>query len=406
VEYLITFVHDDTGVIRMPLSSRWQWVVSNVLFLAVLCALGGPGMATSKEPLALGILAAVCFLGPMRAGSALLEWYLVRQHRHRAIVVSHMVGLGIGAMLGTSPSSAANPSGEQPITGLALGVFGYILAALIGLCIGAALAFLRARRRGGTPATPDIGGGWSLSLLPALFWFNAVFIVAVGLLIAPSMAAQENSSLTYGFTGGLIIGVMLRLPGAWAEWWLTKHLRHRAVYGVHVVAGLLTAFVVAVAILSPTPDTSSTTADTVGTAIGVYLFLSSLFLAVMVAVFASMQYLRRGRDHAMRAPVVPPVIPQQAVSSPTVPVVYRATARVPEPLPPAAPGDSGEQTVEVVPRSAALPVAPTEPAMRATSTLGHVTARVAANGVSQAVQQRSTATDRTEPDRECPVATV
>jgi hypothetical protein len=114
----------------------------------------------------------------------------------------------------------------------------------------------------------------------------------------------------------------------------------------HVAAGL-TTFVVAVAILSLGPGMSSTAADTVGTAIGV-LFLSSLFLAVTVVMVMLMRYLRRGRDNAVPAPVTPPVIPQQAVSPPAVPVC-RATAPVPEPLPTAARVDTREQTAEVLP---------------------------------------------------------
>src|SRR4051794_21878689 len=126
---------DDIRMKPLPVSLRWRWIAIQALFLVVLCALSGPGMATGEEPRAAGILGAVCFLGPARAASALLEWYLVRQIRQRTILISHVVGLGFGAMLASGPSSKVESPGINPIAGWSLGVFSYVLITLIALLV-------------------------------------------------------------------------------------------------------------------------------------------------------------------------------------------------------------------------------------------------------------------------------
>ena len=325
-----------------------RWLLTNTAVLAAACALAGPGMAAGDEPAAAGVLIAVCFFGPLRAASALLELYLVRQWQHTGIVISHAVGALFGAMLGTSPPATLKPGDAESIAGWALGVFGYVLVTLGALCITAAVAAVRTWRRGGTPPEPAARRSWSLSSLSALFWFNTVFLLAVALLIAPSMAAQENSDLTSGFFGGLVVGVVLRLPGAWAEWWLTGRRHHRTVYGTHLGAGALTALIGTSMYFWPTPGTSSAPADTVGSAIGVYLILSSLVLLLAVAVLAAIARLRRRGRPAPPATPAGPVerLPVPAVDAgPTLawptqqfraapqppPATYRATARVPPP---------------------------------------------------------------------------
>lgn len=310
--------------------SRWRWVAGNIAFVGLASALGGPGMASDRESPALGIITAICFLGPLRGVSALLERYLFRQYQHRGIILSHLVGLGLGVAVGTGP-----PATSTLLSGLAGGTVTYLLGTLAGLCVVAAAAFIRKLRGGGRPPAPP-----SLSSLPALFWFNAVFIVAVGLLIAPSMAAQQGSGMTYGFTGGLIVGVLLRLPGVWAEWWLTHRAWHRTVYSVHLGSGLLTALIVVSTVVSPTPGQSPGPADTVGTAIGVYLFLCSLALLVTVGVAATARCLRRHRGMTATAPgpdfpaaLVPetPARTDQAPQGPPATASRTATAGPPEP---------------------------------------------------------------------------
>jgi hypothetical protein len=234
-----------------------RWILGNGAFLVILCALSGPGMATGDEHGVSGIVAAVCFLAPFRAVSALIELYLARHWRHRAIVIGHTFGLGIGAMIGTTPAEKLYPDGGESTSGLALGGFTYVMTTLIFLIAAWLVVVIRAHGRDPEPLhTPR--PVWSLSSLSALFWFNTVFILVVGLLITPSMNAQEHSGLPNAFLLALLVGVLLRIPGAWAEWRLTKHAHHRAIHAIHIAAGLLTALIIALNIFSPTAGTSTT----------------------------------------------------------------------------------------------------------------------------------------------------
>jgi hypothetical protein len=294
-----------------------------------------------ESPL-IGIIAAVCIIGSVRAFSGLLEWYLVRQYSHRAILISHLIGVGFGAMISVTPGPTTPASDDTTIGGMALAAFTYALTSFCILVVAAAVALIRALRRGGRPPEPPAGHPRSLASLPALFWLNIVLIIAVAILIAPSVAEQEESTVTYGFTVGLLIALLLRLPGVWAEWWLTKRTLHRIVYGTHLAVGLLTVLIVLINYASPPPEASAESLDLAST-IGIYLTLSSTAMWAAVAVAAPVRALRRrgarvredspamrvmGNETVMQQPARPTRdgAPQQSS-------VIRATAKVPSQSP-------------------------------------------------------------------------
>jgi hypothetical protein len=121
---------------------------------------------------------------------------------------------------------------------------------------------------------------------------NAVLVAATSIIIAPSFASQEHSSLLGGFFGGLLISSVLRIPGAYFEWYLARRNRYRLIYITHLITGLFTAMVV----LS---NHYSTGTDAVASAVGIYLFSSSIFLGVL-ALTTFVISLSRRRDHGAR----------------------------------------------------------------------------------------------------------
>ncbi len=121
---------------------------------------------------------------------------------------------------------------------------------------------------------------------------NAVLVVATSIIIAPSFASQEHSSLLGGFFSSLPISSILRTPGVYFEWYLARRSRHRRIYITHLITGLFTAMVV----LS---YHYSTGADAVASAVGIYLFSSSVFLGV-VALTTFIISLSRRRDHGAK----------------------------------------------------------------------------------------------------------
>ena len=102
---------------------------------------------------------------------------------------------------------------------------------------------------------------------------NGVLVTATSIIIAPSFAAQEHSSLVNGFFSGLLISLVLRTPGAYFEWYLARRTRHKRIYITHLVTGLFTALVVLT-------THYQTGADTAGSAVGIYLFSSSIGLGI------------------------------------------------------------------------------------------------------------------------------
>jgi hypothetical protein len=324
----------------------WWWVVGNIVVLAVACILAGPGFVSDEDesPL-IGIIAAVCIIGSVRTFAGLLEWYLVRHYSHRAILISHLVGLGFGALIGVTPGPTTSASDDTAIGGMALAVFTYALTSFGSLIVAASVALIRALRRGGRPPEPPAGHPRSLASLPALFWLNAVLIIVVAILIAPSVAEQEESTVTYGFTVGLLIALLLRLPGVWAEWWLTKRTLHRIVYGTHLAVGLLTVFIVLINYASPSPEAPAESLDLAST-IGVYLTLSSAGMWAAVAVAAPVRALRRrGASVREHSPAMRVMGNETVTQQPAHPAregasqqssVIRATAKVPSQSPPGA----------------------------------------------------------------------
>ena len=121
---------------------------------------------------------------------------------------------------------------------------------------------------------------------------NAVLVTATSIIIAPSFASQEHISLAGGFLSGLLISSVLRTPGAYFEWYLSRRTRHRRTYITHLITGLFTAMVV----LSNNYPTGT---DAVASAVGIYLFSSSIFLGV-VALTTFVISLWRRRDHGAK----------------------------------------------------------------------------------------------------------
>ncbi|MEV4765947.1 hypothetical protein AB0J89_25320 [Micromonospora chokoriensis] len=267
----------------------------------------------------IGYLAAFCILGSVRVFSAPLEWFLARQRAYRSILLSHIVGLGFGLMMLTAPPTTP-AAGDPPTTGgVALAVFTDFVVALCGLVVAAAIAGLRMWRDAGKPA-PVVAERGALAALPAMFWFNTVFLAVVAIFLAPSMAAQGDATLTHGFFGGFLVAALLRLPGSLAEWWLTKRRLHRFVYGAHVLAGLLTALVAVAMFVSPPANSTAEPLDPVSSTLAIYLIFSSINAVLIVSVAIPIRAWRRRRlgRPATHAQTTTPLVAPPAMSPPTV----------------------------------------------------------------------------------------
>ena len=330
-----------------------RWVAGNAVAVVVLCAVSAPLLTTEQDPsLVLAAALSFCFFGPVRAFSGVLEWYLAGQYAYRSLLFAHVAGVVLGMLMWFSPEEAIAPAGQPALGTGAVGMFAYLLTTFAGLMIAAAVAAIRARRRGGRPvAAPDR----ALRVLPALFWFNAVFVVVVAIAIAPGFAAQDDGSWGYGFAGGLIIAVLLRLPGVGAEWLLTKRRLHWFVYGTHLVAALFALL----AALAPASDTD-VRFDPVGGGVGVYLLTASVGSWLVLAVVAPIQVLRR-RSAARTAvpptsyPVASP--PPMYPAAPPPPLSFPAAPPVPHPaaLPPRPYPTAGDGPAPVIRATAPIP---------------------------------------------------
>ncbi|MEU7586734.1 hypothetical protein AB0A95_10575 [Micromonospora sp. NPDC049230] len=304
----------------------WQWVAGNLLVVALSCILGGSGFVSAEdESPVIGYVAAFCILGSVRAFSVPLEWFLARQYAYRSILLSHIVGLGFGLMMLTAPPTTP-ATGDAPVTGgMALAVFAEFMVALCGLFVAAAIVGLRIWRNAGKPAQVAAERG-SLAALPAMFWFNTVLLAVVAIFMAPSMAAQEDATLSYGFFGGFLVAAFLRLPGSLAEWWLTTRKLHRLVYGAHMLAGLLTALVAVAMFVGPPTNPTADPLDPVSSTLAIYLLFSSVNTVLIVPVALPIRAWRRRRSerpaiHAQTttSPVLPPVVAPPPVVQPVAP---------------------------------------------------------------------------------------
>ena len=356
-----------------------RWVAGNAMVVVVLCAVSAPLLTTEQEPsLVLAAAFALCVFGTLRAVSGVLEWYLAGQYAYRSLLFAHLAGLVLGALMWSSPGETIAPDGPPGLGMAGVGIFACLLTTVAALLIGALVAAIGAKRRGGRPPVPP---DRALRTLPALFWFNAVFVAVVAIAIAPGFAAQEDSSWGFGFTGGLIVAVLLRLPGVGAEWFLTKRGLHWSVYGTHLVAALFALL----AALSPAAGTDAPF-DPVGGGVGVYLLTASVGAWLVLGVVAPVQAWRRRSAASTAVPAAshpaaaaPPMYPG-ASSPPTCPAgtptwasqpaappvpdparaslpypaaetwrppapVVRATASVPPPVPPAAPDQTATRPI-------------------------------------------------------------
>jgi hypothetical protein len=121
---------------------------------------------------------------------------------------------------------------------------------------------------------------------------NAVLVSTTSIIIAPSYSADEHISLIGGFFFGLFISVVLRAPGAYFELYLARRNRYRRIYITHVATGLFVALVV---LSNHYPNG----ADTAGSAVGIYLLSSSVFLGVIALITFIISHSRR-RDRGAK----------------------------------------------------------------------------------------------------------
>jgi hypothetical protein len=141
--------------------------------------------------------------------------------------------------------------------------------------------------------------------------FNAVLVAATSVMIAPSYAESAHYSLVGGFFGGLFISVVLRAPGAYFERRLARRGRYRRIYITHAVTGIFTALVVLT-------NHYTTGADAVGSAVGVYLFSSSICLGIVAfATYIISLMRKRNRSVEPSQPVKTYDQPPRSVGSPT-----------------------------------------------------------------------------------------
>ncbi|MEV4490679.1 hypothetical protein AB0K04_11255 [Micromonospora coxensis] len=313
---------------RWPL---WRWVAANTVLLALGCAVGGSGFISPQDgSTVVGYLAAVCILGSCRALSAPVEWFLARQYAYRSILFSHVTGFGLALMIATAPATVT--SSEAATSGIALAVFTYFLVTLLAAVFAAAIAGVRLLRNGRRQQPPTARERRSLAALPAMFWFNTVFVIVVALLMAPGLASHDKGTLAYGFFSGLLLAALLRVPGSLAEWWLTNRRLHRLVYAGHVGGGLLTGLGAVAVFTSPTPASPNVTADPVGSVLIIYLLVSSISTVVSVPAVAIVRaWLRRSASTALQAQVtVPPAVPTapySGLSTQTTPEAGNAQPR-------------------------------------------------------------------------------
>ena len=312
------YIGDHVGSARRRSATRW--VTGNIAVVLGVVALSAPLVTTEQDPsLAMAAVVSLCFFGPMRAFSGALEWYLTGQYAYRSLVVAHLAGGLLGLLMWFSPQEAIAPNGEQTLGNGALALFAYLLTTFAALALGAIVAVIRTARRGAPPPAP--ARRQPHKAFSALFWFNTVFIVVVGIVIAPGMAAQDNSTLAYGFAGGLIVAVLLRMPGVGAEWLLTKRGLHRFVYGLHLLSAVLAVLIV----LTPAPE-SEAPFDPVGGGVGIYLMLTSMTAWLVLACAVPLQvWRRRSTAPAEGSPAPAPVVDHRLPPAP----VFRATATVP-----------------------------------------------------------------------------
>ena len=335
--------------------SRRIWASVNIAVAVGICALSVPLLTTEQEQSpALAAALSLCLFAPMRAASGLMEWYLAGRYAYRSLLVAHLVGAVFGMLMWFSPQEALARNGEPSMDNGALGIFAYLLTTVAGLTVAAAVAAIRTARRGGPPSPPP--QRQPIKAFSALFWFNTVFIVVVAVVIAPGMARQENGGLAYGFVGGLIVAILLRMPSIGAEGLLTKRGLHRFVYGAHLLAAALAVLVV----LAPASD-SAQPFDPVGGGVGIYLLLTSVLAWLALACAVPVQVWRR--RSAAAAPWV--AVPAEDHRMPAT-VAFRATATVPARAPDVA---APSPTTAVPLTGASVPSVPLGPGSAPASTV-------------------------------------
>jgi hypothetical protein len=114
---------------------------------------------------------------------------------------------------------------------------------------------------------------------------NIVLIICTTAIVTPSLTAQEHLPLPAGVCGGLFVSLFLRVPGAPAEWYLSRIRYHWAVYVPYVLSGLFTALVVVTNHSSPYEGDplagSLTGTDAVASMTGIYILTSSASLLLV-----------------------------------------------------------------------------------------------------------------------------
>jgi hypothetical protein len=162
---------------------------------------------------------------------------------------------------------------------------------------------------------------------------NAILLACITAMITPSFASQEHLPLVGGAIGGFIVGLLMRTPGAVAEWCLSWSRYRLIVYVAYGVAGVLTALVIVAN--HATHDTKNPLAgsllgsDALGSMTGIYLFLSSAFLVlpavvVLAARLAANLLTRRYARRYTPTPAPPHLAPPPAPAPAPAPVSIRS----------------------------------------------------------------------------------
>lgn len=104
---------------------------------------------------------------------------------------------------------------------------------------------------------------------------NAVFVIATSAIIAPSVKADEHSTLSVAIFSGVFISVALRVPGVYFERYLSKRHRYKRMYITHLGAAVL-------ALLVAFSAHYNSDTDAVASMVATYIFLSSIGLGLVI----------------------------------------------------------------------------------------------------------------------------
>ena len=92
-------------------------LLANAGVVMACSVLAGPGLLPADEAWLSGVVIALIVFVPLRFLAVLLEVYLLRRGRQAGVVVSHVAGLVVGAMVGAMPSAPSATNGTAAASG-------------------------------------------------------------------------------------------------------------------------------------------------------------------------------------------------------------------------------------------------------------------------------------------------